>query len=108
MTRSGWGRLRVVVVFERDSFEWFFHNAFEFADHIRIFWCDERERIACTFGATGSSDSVNVGIGCIGHVKVDDVRDAFDIESAGGDVGGDHDVEVSAFETVQRVLTLPL
>ena len=108
MTRPGRGWLRVIVVFESDSFERLFHNAFELADHVSIIRCNQSERVACAFRATSSSDSVNVGIGGIRHVEVDDMRNAFDIESAGGDIGGDHDVKVSAFETVQRVLALSL
>ena len=34
---------------------------------------------------------MHIPIGRIGHFEIDDVRDAFDVEPAGGDVGGDQD-----------------
>ncbi len=51
---------------------------------------------------------MDVGIGSIGHVEVDDVRDAFNIKSTRRNIGGDHDGEMSTFETAQGLLTLSL
>ncbi len=99
-SRFGWGSDRVVEVWEGDPFEWGFHDAFELADHILIFISDQREGIAGALSASRASDAMDVRIRRIGHVIVDDVRDAVDIETARGDVGGDHDREVSRFETM--------
>ena len=85
-----------------------FHDAFECADHVVIFRRDERECVAGALGASRASDAVNISIGGIGHVEVDNVRDAVDIETARRDVGGDHDLEMSRFETVQGALALSL
>ena len=49
-----------------------------------------------------------ITIGGVGHVVVDDMRDAIDIKTTRCDVGGNHDLEVSRFETVQGALALSL
>jgi hypothetical protein len=84
------------------------HDAFELSDHILIFVCDQGERIACALGASCATDAMDVGIGGVRHVEVDDVRDAFNIKSARRNIGGDHDREVSTFETAEGLLTLSL
>jgi len=47
----------------------------------------EGDRQALLAHATGASDSMDVGLGLHGEVKVEDVRDVIDIESAGRDIG---------------------
>ena len=84
------------------------HDAFESADHILVFIGDQSERVACALRAPRASDAMDVGVGGVGHVVVDDVRDAVNVETARRNVGGDHDVEVSRFETVKRALALSL
>ena len=108
MSRSRRGGRRVIEVGKSDLFQRLFHNAFEPADHIRILRCDERERVACAFGASRAPDAMDVRIGSVGHVVVDDVRDAVNIETARRDVGGDHDLEVSRFESLQSLFALSL
>ena len=102
------GRRRVVEVGERDPFERGFHDAFENPDHILVFVGHQRKGIAGALGATGATDAVDVGVGGVGHVVVDDVRDTVNVETARGDVGGDHDGEVPGLETVQGLLALSL
>ena len=99
---------RVVEVGEGLAFDGSAHDAFERADHILVFIGDQRERIACALCASRAPDAVDVRVGSVGHVIVNNVRDALNIETARRNVGGDHDVEVPAFETVQGVLALPL
>ena len=108
MSRSRRGGRRVVKVFECDLLERMFHNAFESPYHIAVFISDERERVTRALCASCASNSVNIGIGGIRHVEVDDVRDTVDIETARRDVGCDHDLKVSRFETVQGALALSL
>lgn len=74
------------------------HDLFQRADHIVIIRGDQGEGIAAALCASGTADTMDVGVGGIGHVEVDDVRDAVHIQAAGGDVSGDHDLELSAFE----------
>ncbi len=69
---------------------------------------DEEQRLAGAAGATGAADAVDVGLGVVRNVVVDDVRDAVDVESARGDVGGDEDVEGAALELADGPLALRL
>src|ERR1700755_3263795 len=46
--------------------------------------------------------------GDLREIEVDDVGDVVNIETAGGDVGGDEDLEASRIETGQRRVALRL
>jgi hypothetical protein len=60
-------------------------------------------------GAAGTADAVNVVFGIIGKFKVDHHIDAENVEAAGRDVGGHHDVAVVlGFELRHHAIALPL
>ena len=69
---------------------------------------DERDRVAAAAGPAGAADPVHVGLGVGRDVVVDDVADPLDVEAAGGDVGGDQDVELAGLELVDGALALGL
>ena len=102
VSRSRRSGRRVVEIFERDLLKRMFHDAFERADHVVVFRRDERECVASALGTSCTSDAVDVGIGGIGHVEVDDVRDAVHIQATRGDVGGNHDLVLPVLEAVER------
>ena len=107
-SRSGRGGSRVIKVVESLASQRFAHDFFQRADHVAIIRCDERERVAGAFGAASASDAMDVCVGGVGHIEVDDVRNAFHVETARGDVGGDHDLICAAPEAFESGLTLPL
>ncbi len=51
---------------------------------------------------------MRVGIGGRGHVVVDDVRNPGDVDAAGGDVRGDHDLVTAIAKAVQGLLAFLL
>ena len=55
-------------------------------------------------GAGGAADAVQVGLLVLGALVVDDVGDVLDVDAAGGDVGGDEDVDLAVAERAQRLL----
>ena len=59
-------------------------------------------------GAAGAADAVHVGLGVVRRVEVDHVRDAADVDSAGGDVGRDQRVDLEGLELRERALALAL
>ncbi len=59
-------------------------------------------------GPAGAADAVHVRLGVVRDVVVDDMRDAFDVQTARGDVGGDQDVDRAVLERGDRALTLGL
>ena len=107
-SRSGRGGSRVIKVVESLASQWFAHDALQSPDHVAVIRCDERECIASAFGAAGASDAVDVCVGGVGHVEVDDMRNAFHIQAACGDVSGDHDLIRATPEAFESGLTLPL
>ncbi len=54
--------------------------------------------------AAGAADAVQVGLLVLGAGVVDDVRDAGDVDAAGGDVGGDEHLQLALAELRQRPL----
>src|SRR5699024_11481105 len=68
----------------------------------------ERDRGAARPGAGGPPDPVQVGLLVLGALVVDDVRDVVDVDPAGGDVGGDEHVHLSAAERAQGLLASTL
>lgn len=51
---------------------------------------------------------MDVILGAVGIVKVDDEFDVFDVNATSGDVRGDEDVDVGRLELVQHVLAFVL
>ena len=94
------GGLGVVVEAGKgDAGEAFVDGAFDGAEVAFFFLGDKREGVAGEGGAAGAADAVDVVFGEVGAVKINDVGDGFDIDAAGGDVGGDEDAVVAVFET---------
>jgi hypothetical protein len=59
---------------------------------------DQRDRGAFSAGARGAADAVHIGLGHVGQVEIDDVGDTVDIDTAGGDVGGDQRADLACAE----------
>src|SRR5690606_10843351 len=59
-------------------------------------------------GTTGTADAVHVGFRIVGHVHVEHVGDARYVQTTGGHVGGDHDVQTTVLERFDNALTLVL
>ncbi len=110
MVRSRFRRSsdRIIKIGECDPFKRCFHDPFKLPDHIVVFICHQCERITGALGATCATYAMDICIGGVGHVVVDDVCDAVNVKSARGDVGGDHDGEVPGLETMQGLFALSL
>ncbi len=69
---------------------------------------DKQDRLAGAPGAAGPANAVHVGLGVVGNVVVDHVRDALHIEPASGNVGGHQQVNFSSLERLDQLLALVL
>lgn len=65
---------------------------------------DERKRITRVEGTSRAPDTMGVGVGGVWNVVVDDVRDLTDVDAAGGDIGGDQNLERPVAESTERRL----
>ena len=68
----------------------------------------ERDRDAVGAGARGAADAMHVALRDVRQVVVDDVADAFDVDAAGGDVGGDQGAHLAVAEGREHALALAL
>ena len=59
-------------------------------------------------GPTGPADAVDIGLGDIGQLVIDDVRQLVDIDTPRGDIGGDKDTGMSALEIYECALACVL
>src|SRR4051812_47720373 len=73
-----------------------------------LFGRHERDANSSSTRPRGSAHAVDVGVAVLGNVEVDDVGDAIDIQTAGGDVGRDEDAAGPVLEAGERALALPL
>jgi hypothetical protein len=69
---------------------------------------DKDQRFPAATGASGSSDSMYVGIEISREIKVDDVADVIDVEAARGDIGCNHHTDSLITQTLQNRRTLSL
>src|SRR5690349_4645863 len=74
----------------------------------RLLGAEERDADAGVPGAAGAPDPVDVALAVGGRVEVDDVRDAVDVDAAGGDVGRHERVDLPGLESRERLLALAL
>ena len=68
----------------------------------------ERDRNAGRTGTRRSADAVDIVFGHIRQLEIDDVRHAFHIDPARGDVGGDEHSAAARAETGERAFALRL
>ena len=68
----------------------------------------EAYRFSHCLSAASTADSVDVILGMTGKVIIDYVGDAFDIDSARGDVGRDEDADTAGFKILERTKSLIL
>src|SRR5204863_192649 len=84
------------------------HVALDAAGVAHVVLGHEGEGVAGVLGPAGPADAVDVVLGVLRDVVVDDVRDAGDVEAAGGDVGRDQDLEAAGLEAVEGLDALAL
>jgi hypothetical protein len=64
--------------------------------------------VAGCSGAAGAANAVDVGLGLVGDVDIDDKGDVFDIHSTGCDIGCDENGKNSFFEFLEGTLPFRL
>jgi hypothetical protein len=73
-----------------------------------IFWRGKADRVTDRLGAARPSDAVNVIFGVLGKVVIHHVRNAFDVDPACRNVGGNQDAHGAALEVLKSAQTLVL
>src|SRR5262245_60082690 len=83
-------------------------SALDCAYRLVVFTTGEGVSLAVPLRAAGAADTVRVGVGSIGHVEVDHVRDALYVDAARGDVGRAKHLVVSRAKSAHRAIALAL
>ena len=73
-----------------------------------IFGNHDGKGVAAVFRAARAPDAMDVVLGMLRDVVVDDMADVRDVQSARGDVGGDEHLEFTFTKTFQRLLAFLL
>jgi hypothetical protein len=63
---------------------------------------DDRDRGTGASGTAGAADAMDVVVGVMRHVEIEDVTDGGDIEAARGDVGSDQEWDFTFAELIER------
>ena len=87
--------------FECEAFDPLANEALDGGEFFHVLVGDEREGIPCLIRAAGAADAVDIILGVLRNVVVDDMADPRDVDAASGDVGSDHDLVFSGLEAVQ-------
>src|SRR5208282_6601165 len=68
----------------------------------------EGDRVALALRPGGAPDAMDVRLGFVGHVVVDDVADPFDVQASRGDVRRNQEAVGALAEVVERADALAL
>ena len=82
--------------------------ALDLAQSFHVLRSDERHGIAGSFVARGPANTVDVIVGRLRDVEVDDVSNALDVNTARRDICGDEHVIPSLAEAIERLGALTL
>src|SRR5829696_891028 len=93
---------------ERDALDRLTRQPLDGAHREFVHRGDERDGAAGLARAPRAADAVDVVLGRLGHVVVDDVRDRLHVDAARRDVGGDEHARRAVLEAAQRGLALGL
>jgi hypothetical protein len=69
---------------------------------------DKGNGVSRGLGPACAAYAMNVIFRIDGDIEIDDVRDARNIDAAGGDIGCNHNAVFAAFEAIHRALALAL
>ena len=78
------------------------HQALDRGHQRTVFVADQRDGFAFGARAAGAADAVDVVLGDVRQVVVDDVRQRLDVEAARGDVGRDQHAQLVVLEALER------
>src|SRR5690606_13321927 len=83
-------------------------GALDRAQHALLARGDEQDRLAAASGAAGAADAVDVALGVVRDVVVEDVADPLHVQAARGHVGGHQHVQAAILELLDGALALLL
>mgnify|MGYP003445183927 CR=1 FL=1 len=66
---------------------------------------DKGKRISVFVNSSGTADAVDIGVCIFRHIVIDDVGNAQDIDTAGGDIGRHQNFDRTVTESFERRLT---
>ncbi len=101
----------IVHVFDRrqlHGFDRLAGVAFDDAQHVALTGCHEQDGVTLAARATGTPDTVDVGLRVVRDVVIDDVRDALDINAARCHIGSDDNIQLPVLQPGNRAFALRL
>ena len=97
------GRDAEVDVLDRRERDRLLQEPLDLGQVLHLDRVDERDRLAGRARAAGAADAVDVVLGNVRQLVVDDERQVVDVEAARGDVGGDEHLELRVLERGERL-----
>ena len=83
-------------------------RALQLAEFRALFASEERGSYASSASATGATDAVNEILRDFRQVKVNDMHDVFDVNTARSEISGDQHLVAAFLESSQRSISLRL
>src|SRR5918995_479433 len=101
-------RIGIVKIVQLDSRDLLADEAFDGGNLLDVFPSHDRKSITDTLRASGAADPVHVIFRMMRHIEVDNMADLRHVDTARGDIGGDHHLVTAVAKAIQRVLALAL
>jgi hypothetical protein len=74
----------------------------------RVFRRDQCDRVTHRLRPAGAADTMDIILGLLRHIVIDDVRDPGDVDAAGGNIRGNHHFKPAVLEPFERFHPLRL
>ena len=78
---------------------------FDCAEHTPLARRHEQNSLAFAPRSSGAPDAVNIGLGVIRNIVVNDVADSLDVKTTCGNISGDQNIQRSFLQTFDHLLT---
>src|SRR5689334_6671059 len=101
VTRGNMFRMEWMFGIHRDLLA---DGLFDIPEERALFRIAERDRDAVIAGTSSAADAMHVALRLVRQIEIDYVRDAVDVDAAGGNVGRHENTNLTVPEVVQRLL----
>ena len=93
--------VEIVEILELQSRNFLADETFDRLERGNFFAVHERKRVTDVLSAPGATDAMYIIFGMLGHIVIDDMTDAGDVEPARSDVSRNHDFVFAALESLE-------
>ena len=73
--------------------------------HTLFTWGNKQDRLTAAAGTARAADTMHIGFVVVRNIVVHNVADTFNIQTAGGNIGGYHNIQLTVLQLLDRADT---